>query len=181
MKKIMIFLVAIISVLTLINCKEKDNEQNILPEATQTGAKTGGAIVNGKIWIASNKYINPIGGVGTYCELYDQTAIINIDLRSVEVNSRIFLKTEIPNFELIKSYFLTENVDSKVYIYAIYSDNQKGFSTQPNSEYVGELKISRLDIKTQIVSGTFSFKAFDLYKNNGSIEVKDGRFDRKFD
>lgn len=181
MKHFKFSLILIFFLLLFLNCKERENDSSSLPEATQSGAKTGGAIVNGKIWVASNKYVNTLGGAGTYCEMYDNTAIIRIDLRNVTDNSRIFLKTAIQNFQLNKTYYLPQNPDTKDYDYAIYSDNEKGFSTQPNSQYLGEIKISRLDIQNQIVSGTFNFKGLDLYGNNGEIEVKDGRFDRKFD
>ena len=181
MKQFNFTLIFIVFLLLFSNCKERENDSISLPEATQSGAKTGGAIVNGRIWVASNKKVNTLGGNGTYCEMYNKTAIINIDLRNVADNSRIFLKTAIQDFQLNKTYFLSQNPDTKDYDYATYSDNDKGFSTQPNSKYIGEINISRLDIQNQIVSGTFNFIGLDLYGNNGEIEVKDGRFDRKFD
>ena len=181
MKQLNFTLIFITFLLLFSNCKERENDINSLPEATQSGAKTGGAIVNGKVWVASNKYVNTLGGDGTYCEIYNNTAVIRIDLRNANDNSRIFLKTAIQNFQLNQTYYLMQNPDTNDYDYATYSDNDKGFSTQPNSQYVGEINISRLDIQNHIVSGTFNFKGLDLYGNNGEIEVKDGRFDRKFD
>lgn len=51
------------------------------------------------------------------------------------------------------------------------------FAKQPN--HTGKLKITRLDIPKNIVSGVFEFKAVDEYAN--VVNITDGRFDKKFD
>ena len=164
----------------IINCKKRDNEPDFLPEETQNGANTGGAIVDGKIWVASNKRVNGNHG-GTYCEIYNNNANIEIELNNVSNQSRIFIKALIPNFELNKTYLLKRDTPDSDYNLAYYLDTDKNvYMTQPTSEYNGELKISRLDIKNQIVSGTFTFKARD-YNDSKTINIIDGRFDRKFD
>ncbi|MGX9985774.1 DUF6252 family protein [Soonwooa purpurea] len=66
------------------------------------------------------------------------------------------------------------------YNYANYSDsNFNGYSTQPNSEYIGEVKITKLDLQHQIVCGTFELKGID--HNGNVVNITDGRFDKKFD
>ena len=41
-------------------CRERDADPNVLPPATQTGANTAGCLVDGKVWVASKKYINTV-------------------------------------------------------------------------------------------------------------------------
>ena len=41
-------------------CREQDADPNVLPPATQTGANTAGCLVDGKVWVASKKYINTV-------------------------------------------------------------------------------------------------------------------------
>lgn len=122
------FLPFLILLLLLTNCREKENDSDILPEATQVGARTGGAIVDGKIWVASSKRVNGNTG-GTYCELVNNNADIKIELKHVSDESRIFIKAFIRDFEINKTYFLTENIDTNDYNFAVYSDRDKGYST----------------------------------------------------
>ncbi|MGC4129943.1 MAG: DUF6252 family protein [Bergeyella sp.] len=166
--------------LCLFSCRDKDQDPNVLPEATQHGANTGGALVDGKVWVASTKYLNTLGGAGTYCEKIDNTTLIQIDLRHVSDNSRILIKAAIDNFELNKTYILSQN-DSLDYNFARYIDNNsKWYLTQPNSTYIGKLKITKLNLlQDQMVCGTFEFKAVD--KDGNTVNITDGRFDKKFD
>ena len=153
---------------------DKNVNPNVLPEATQSGKNTAGALVDGKVWVASKNYDSE-----TFVELYNNHAIITIDLKSVSDNSRIFIRASIDNFELNKIYELNQNPESD-FNFATYNDNTgKGYLTQPNSEYICKLKITKLNhVQDQMVCGTFEFKAVD--NNGNAINITDGRFDKKF-
>lgn len=167
----------------LLSCnrdRDKNVNPNVLPDATQSGANTAGALVDGKIWVATTKKINTVGGQGTYCEKYNGYTHIQIDLRNVSDNSRIYFETDILNMELNKMYYLTENTNSGDTNFALFSDNNfKAYYTQPNSVYIGSFKLTRLDLQNQIVSGTFEFKAVDTDGN--TVNITEGRFDKRFD
>lgn len=176
-----ILFLALFSLGLFTACKDDDPNPNVLPEATQSGKNTAGALVDGKVWVATTNYINPTGGLGTFCEKINNTTIIQLDLRHVSDKSRIFFKAEIENFELNKTYILSENLDTTDYNYAIYSDNNyNGYSTQPNSEYIGKLKVTKINLlNDQMVCGTFELKAID--HNGNTVNITEGRFDKKFD
>lgn len=175
------FLFLAILSLCLFSCKDRESDPNVLPEATQSGKNTAGALVDGRVWVATESYLNSTGGAGTFCEKINNTTIIQIDLRHISDKSRIFFKAEIEDFELNRTYDLYENIDTSDYNYAYYSDNSgNGYMTQPNSEYIGKLKITKLNLLSdQMVCGTFELKAID---HNGKVlTITDGRFDKKFD
>lgn len=175
-----LFLLSLLAIGLFTACKDREPDPNVLPQATQSGANTAGALVDGKVWVATTNYINPIGGLGTFCERINNTTIIKVDLLHISDKSRIFFNARIENFELNKTYILSENLDIMDYNYANYSDsNFNGYSTQPNSEYIGKLKITKLDLQHQIVCGTFELKAIDHIGN--VVNITDGRFDKKFD
>lgn len=165
--------------LSLFACNDREQNTTVLPPATQTGANTGGALVDGKVWVASIKYINQQGGSGTFCENVGNYYKIQIDLRGSTNTSRILIQLNKENFEINKVYDLPISLDDYNKIGASYGDSNNNifFAQQPN--FTGKIKITRLDIPNNIVSGTFEFKAVD---NNGHIiNITDGRFDKKFD
>ena len=54
MKKLIFLIFAIIG---LISCKNRDQDFNTLPEVTDWGANTAGALVDGKVWVANYRSI----------------------------------------------------------------------------------------------------------------------------
>ncbi len=160
--------------------KDRYANPNVLTEATQSGANTAGALIDGKIWVATKNRLNTANGSGTYCEKYNDNYIIKLDLRS-DVNNysnSIFIKVLIINLELNKNYSIINQDPNSDYNYAIYTDKDgEYYSTESN--YVGTIKISRIDMQNHIVSGNFEFKAMG---DKGTIvNIVDGRFDKRFD
>lgn len=165
-------------ILSFLSCKERDADPNVLPPATQTGANTAGCLVDGKVWVATTKYQSTLGGAGTFCENTGEYYKVQLDLRNVSDESRIFIQLNKQNLEIGKIYDLPILMDDNNKIGASFNNNNRTFfSSSPN--YTGKIKITRLDIPNNIVSGTFEFKAVD---NEGNVvTVTDGRFDKKFD
>lgn len=166
------------SILTLcfFSCKDRESDPNVLPEATQSGKNTAGALVDGKVWIATTEFIYP---KGTYCENFGNKTKIALDLRQIKNkgSNSIEIIAVIEGFELNKTYTISENPEVG-YNFANYT-NGNGVSFLTNPNYTGKIKITRLDLQNQIVSGTFEFKAVD--DNGNIVNITDGRFDKKFD
>lgn len=174
-----LFFLALLSIGLFSSCKDDDQDQNVLPEATQSGKNTAGALINGKVWVATTKKLNS-NNAGTYCEKLNDNYLIKLDLRKDpdRYTESIYLIVSIPNLELNQTYEVVNQTPDDGYNYASYTSNDKvSYSSNPNN--TGRIKITRLDLQNQIVSGTFEFNAVD---NNGNVvNITDGRFDKKFD
>lgn len=172
MKKIFII---VITIVLISSCKDKDQETDILPEATQSGKNTGGAIVDGKVWVAKIEAPSstPGGNNTSYSntgnkfnleitlrEYNNETSLIKLYINDVQhLSPKTYSISPLPNFE---GYYTTSN-----YIKYDIKPSTGGFIT-----------ITNFDFFKQVVSGTFSFKAENL--NGEIINVTDGRFDKKY-
>lgn len=161
--------------LCLFSCRDRDPDPNVLPEATQSGKNTGGALVDGKVWVASTKFIYP--PEGTFCEKMNDTYNIHIFLKHLSNNTNLTLNAKIKDLVIGQEYVLPQssNPDTD---YGIYSNSSFIYMTSlPN--YKGKIKITRIDLQNQIVCGIFEFRAID--SNGNIVNITDGRFDKKFD
>jgi len=172
MKKIVFLLLA---TALLLNCKDRDQDTDVLPEATQSGKNTGGAIVNGKLWVAKVQSPSSIaGGNITYYGHVGNTYKLEITLQEVNYQSSQ-IKLYITDAQDIAPK--TYNVNPSSNIEGYYTD--KDFvKYDVTSSTGGSVTITHFDIFKQIVSGTFSFKAEN--SNGEIITIADGRFDKKF-
>ncbi|SDF17521.1 DUF6252 family protein [Epilithonimonas hungarica] len=177
MKNLLFF--TLLSIGLLSSCKDDEQDQNVLPEATQSGKNTAGALINGKVWVATTKKLNS-NNDGTYCEKLNENYLIKLDLRKNpdRYTESIYLIVSIPNLEINQTYEVINQTPDDGYNYATYISNDKvSYSSNPNNS--GRIKITRLDLQNQIVSGTFEFKAKD--SNGNIVTITEGRFDKKFD
>ena len=175
MKYILILL--LISSLTACDKNDDDSPQepvSQLPPETTTGANTFGALLDGESFIPSGG-INPLDA---------QYQLINGD-RFFSVRG----KRRDQDFNLI-SLSLSTNAKElqEGQTYVLGSESTMGgvsgkygfrgdfFDTDDQNS--GELTITRLDLNTQIVSGTFFF---DIIDQNGNLrQIREGRFDMRF-
>lgn len=162
--------------LSLFACNDREQDTNVLPEATQTGANTAGCLVDGKVWVATTKYLTPFSN---YAEQNNGHYIISLTLKSREETYRnsISIKLSLNNLVLDKEYSLPYS-DNTSENFANYQDIN-GDDFYASTVVPGKIKITRLDIPKNIVSGTFEFKAVN--KDGNVINITDGRFDKKFD
>jgi len=156
---------------------DKNADAETLPAITQSGARTGGAIVNGKVWVASKNDVGTANGMGTYCQQIKDKTYIRVDLRGINDQSRIWIKVEIDDLELNKTYSIAPNNS--------INDNVITYSTTNDDVYFNvkndcKLKITRLDLDQRIVSGTFELK-LQKYPTDDTVDITEGRFDRRFD
>lgn len=157
----------------LICCKDRDQDQAILPPATQTGANTGGALIDGKIWVAKDEYptLNGGGGNSTIYEQANGEYKMKIVFRQVDnLENRIVIYISDVSEITAKTYILDENN------VAGYENGLDYYIT--NIGYTGSITFSKFDRVNKIASGIFNFKA----KNTEGkiVTVTDGRFDKRF-
>jgi|GEM_PF-305925 len=155
------------------------NSDDSMPAATQTGAETFACYVNGK------PFINRLGWLDCFYGLIDGEyyfVIGGIDERYTDTSDPLSIglettKKTISEGEVLK---LLERSDGNALgdaRFSFSSSYNKYSST--NSEYSGELTITKLDFENRIVSGTFWFD-IQHPKTGERVQIREGRFDALF-
>ena len=176
--------------LALPGCKKEGSSP--LPEATNVGANTAGCYINGQPFVATGFGSGPgrvqgLGGGFSYDSAYylrmngkfgDREGSLHIFLNSVPRNT---------NQSLVKIFLLNQNtpfmpaaVPSQCQSYAAFFP-----SDSPREVYVtdvrhtGRVTFSYVNISNVLAAGTFSFVAVSSIDPTKTLQVTDGRFDRK--
>ena len=161
------------AVLCLSGCEEDDTNQT-LPPPTQTGKNILACKIDGKSFInkgAINCFYQNIDG-----EYYFGISGENDEIETMMVHLGTIKKTISENEIII----LSEPVDGKAeggVFFSLGSGIGDGAGT--NSEYTGEMHITKFDTNKQIVSGTFWFDVKHPVTGK-RVEVRDGRFDAQY-
>lgn len=165
---------------TLFACSKKTES---LPEATQIGAGTFGARVNGNFWV-------PMGfGVVPTAPLLEANFAAN---NSIRINARNFGKSPTETeFEIFLfnipgpgTILLNQNTatfpnQSASYAYYIERRFTPRFQYITTAAFTGRVEISRFDPVNKIISGTFEFTAKETSDSGSPLTVTEGRFDLK--
>jgi hypothetical protein len=176
MKKLLLLL---LTTFILSSCNKDDNpfsSKDQLPAETQAGANTVGCLINGQVYLPSQRGINsPIN-----CQYeYINNEFFFIMSFSDDKNSgpNVSVQTLRINLSQGETYILNKNsIDNGDFTggggaYRLSSSNKY----YTNAIKRGELKITRVDLSNSIISGTFWF---DAINSNGEIvEIRSGRFD----
>jgi len=174
MKKLFYFTLILFSFFT--SCHDDDNQNpNVLPEATQVGANTGGTLIDGKVWVAKKEFpdLNPGGNNTEYNSNLEKEYKLRIILNGINSNERIILYIE-DNVEITQKKYLFINKNG-----ASYDKNlQNFFSTKYESK--GSITITKFDKKNKFVSGIFHFEAVNGNGDGTKVVVTEGRFDKKY-
>ena len=152
-----------------------------LPAATQIGANTFGAKVDGKFWVPQ--------GFGPF-PANDILIARMTGTTHLQINAKNFASS--PNeteFEILVTgitgpgtYQLNNNVSlpaSTSYGYYVKRNFTPENEWLTSSTNTGSVTITRLDIAARIVSGTFQFNAMNIYNTPQLLTVTEGRFDLK--
>ena len=177
MKKI---LVVCLSLFLLAACNKTVDE---LPAATQTGANTFGAKVDGKMWVPRGFGAFPANDI-LEARLAGPTEIL--------INARDFSSSPTETeFEILitgvtgpGTYLLNNNVSlpaSSSYGYYVKRRLTPENEWLTSSTYTGSVTITKFDITNRIVSGTFQFNALNQYNTPQPLSVTEGRFDLTFE
>lgn len=167
------------TVLTLTCCDKDDNKNKApleqLPPATQTGANTGGCLVDGQAFLPKGYF--PDGNLT--CNYIDGKDF-NIGIAQKYDNQTIVVDVISYNKKLVvgETYILNENAaDSKFGEYTIF-ENTGRHSYNTTTTITGELKITNHNFNKAILSGTFWF---DAINSDGKIvKIREGRFDMQY-
>ena len=152
-----------------------------LPATTQTGARTVGCLVNGKVLIPHKE------GIGSPVNCFYQPDE-NVDyyftmaFSDMRGNSSVGVQISNRKSELIlnKIYILNknriDNLDYKGSGGSYDTDVRNYFYT--NNITTGELKITKIDLTKGIIAGTFWFDAVN--SKGEKVEIREGRFEWGF-
>lgn len=180
--------------LALSGCKK--NSSSPLPEATNTGANTAGCYINGQPFVATGFGSGPgrvqgLGGGFSYDSAYYLR--MNGKFGDREGSLHIFLNS-VPDYKnqlLIGAYPLNRTTPylpaaalAQCFNYAVFfpNDNPKELYGT-DAQHVGVVRLTYVDLTNvtvkRVAAGTFEFTAVSNLDPTKTIQVTDGRFDRK--
>ena len=166
--------------LTAMSCKKnKDNQNDLLPPVTQTGANTFGCLVNGKVYIPKG-----YSGTGTpnpkiSLEFFNGKLILGIVTNQLENGNSV---------GFVDIYFFDSVLSPGIYNYPDKMNFSIGWSKVINNCFTpagdttvkkwGDAVITKFDNANKIVSGNFNCK----FKTQtcDTVFITNGRFDFKF-
>ena len=169
------FLFLLMILIGLLSCKDEYQDSSILPAVSQSGKNTGGALVDGKVWVAKKEYIGKyMGGLINMYEYVNNEYKAQVYLSALNGSGMISINlTSRTDFDTNTVYTL-DNAKSN---YAVYgSSSHNAYFT--DSINVGTFKFTKFDKVKRIFSGTFQFKARNF--DGKLVNVSEGRFDKRF-
>jgi len=175
-------LAACIVTILLISCKKSVSE---LPPATETGANTFGAKVDGNFWVPSG-----FGPINANSVLRAHFAIDNglyIEAKNLASSPKeseflIFIKgVDAPGTYLLNMHSAGYPNQSVSYAYYVKRNITPENEWRTSDQYTGSVTVTKLDKVSKIVSGTFQFNAINLYNTPVTLTVTEGRFDIKYE
>lgn len=180
---------ALFSLLALGACKKKLVYPTlILPEATQVGNNTGGAKIDGQVWLpattlfvgAPTRVMYHRGSTG-----YQLTVSLSraTDPESAPLNDTS-IRIYVPDIRSAGTVALNQQSNPSLvntpahatFTYAKPSPDQV-LITGPDAP--GQLTVTRLDTVARVISGTFEFRAREI-RGSATVQVTEGRFDLKY-
>ncbi len=162
-------------------CKKSVTDDD-LPPATQTGANTFGAKVNGQAWIPQRFGAVPASNI-LEARFVGNDLIINArnfanSPNETEFEIRVIGATGPGNYSFNTNVTHPSFASSYAYYVKRNINPQNEWITSATS--TGTVNITRLDPSARIVSGTFSFNALNIYNAPEPLSVTEGRFDVKY-
>lgn len=166
--------------LTVFNSCKKEIKS--LPDATQTGANTFGAKINGENWGPLGAGIVPTAPTLEARFSADSSVFINVRNFSrspVETEMEIYLQ----HLSVPGTYSINRNTEvypGHTASYAYYVKRNISVTDEwiTSSSATGQIQVTKMDWANRIISGTFQFIANAKY-GSAAITVTEGRFDVK--
>lgn len=161
------------------SCKK---EIKTLPEASQTGAGTFGAKINGENWGPLKAGILPTAPILEAHFSGDSSVYINarnFSRTPIETEMEIYLR----NVSSPRIFQLNQNTEvapgqSASYGYYVKRNISVTDEWITSSSATGQVVVTKIDWVAKIISGTFEFTGNSLY-GSPPINVTEGRFDVK--
>ncbi len=169
-------------VLAFAACKKEVDE---LPEATQTGANTFGARINGELWTPQGFGIAPTAPTleASYAA---QGGTIRINARNFSSSpTETEVELYLTNVSAPDTFALNQNTQKYpnqtgnygYYIKRRFMPQEEWITT---SGATGSVAVTKFDTLAKIISGTFSFSAANIYDNSQRLSITEGRFDIRY-
>ena len=170
--------VLFISSLLLFSCKKEVKE---LPEATQTGAQTFGAKIDGNFWVPQGFGALPANDI-LESRMAGRNLIINArNFSSSPIETEFEL--HINNILAPGTYLFNKEVQhpssDENYVYYVKRNFTPINEWINSSSHTGSVTITRIDTVALIASGTFQFTLENTSGNGETKTITDGRFDVK--
>ena len=165
----------------LASCTKEITE---LPEATQSGANTLGARINGELWGPQGFGIAPTAPLLEAKYYFDQTSYLinarNFSKQPTETELEIFLMGITGPGTYYLNTSTTKNPSGRV-SYAHYVERKVNPINEwiTSAQYTGSVTITKADTVNRILSGTFEFRAGTILGTAEPLTVTEGRFDVK--
>jgi hypothetical protein len=170
----------------------KDDPEVSLPAATHTGANTAGCRINGQVFVASGygSGLGKVEGMGGGFNANNKYYLrLNGTLKGQEGSLHVFIDTL--NQAVIGNYPLNQSTPilpaaspllCRSYA-AFFPDNNSREVYTTDASHLGEAVITHFinltNSRASITSGTFEFVAVSNLDPTKTIQVTEGRFDRK--
>ncbi len=175
--KVKIYLAGLL--LLLFSCKKEVKE---LPPATQTGANTFGAKIDGNLWVpqgfgpfpASNLLEARLLGNNFYLTAQ------NFSSSPYETEFDIVLIGLTGTGTFILNTDLTHPSSLNSYAYYVRRQLTPLNEWITSSAHTGSVTITRFDTAARIISGTFQFTGGEVSDAKPPVLVTEGRFDVKY-
>jgi hypothetical protein len=173
MKKLILFLPLFA---LLISCKKEVTE---LPAATQTGANTFGAKVDGSFFVPQGFGGLPANDILEARWIGNDFLVIarNFSSSPNEKEMEIFLKNAKNGGTFTLNTTLSYPTTAASYGYYVKRNVNPEFEWMTSATTTGTVTLTRVDTVQRIVSGTFSFSGKELFGAAADITVTEGRFD----
>jgi hypothetical protein len=177
MKKTILF--SSLALILFASCKK---EISGLPEATQTGANTFGARVNGEMWIpqqfgpfnASNLLEARLLGNNFYLKAQNFASSPNESEFDLAIGGLTGTGTYSLN---VNTNYPSQGVNYGYYVKRNLTPINEWITSASN---IGSITITRFDTTARIISGTFQFTGGEINNSASAVSVTDGRFDVKY-
>jgi len=196
MKKVLLSLLVISSLSLMLGCDDEEDKKDAAGgggvPATQTGAGTMGATVDGAAWVAGYNVpgvpAQTAWGVATGGYIVAWGMKVNLNTSTLVGKTEsigLYVAATAPG-----TYNLTFGAGTNYGTYTILETTGGGTTTTKNQTYItnatnatGSVTITKYDTANKILSGTFNFKAEytdpkTLVKSY--VDIKNGVFDIKY-
>ncbi|WP_417857731.1 hypothetical protein [Xanthomarina gelatinilytica] len=186
-------IILFLGILTFSGCSKKDDNrfEPTLPSITQNGENTFGCYANGIL-------ITPRDGTGTFNSPDYGLRFVNVPGNSYDIDVHDFASEKTSSINLhivgldsigVGEYIVDESncndgIDSpntNNIFCRIWVEEENLYKTYCSVENSGVINITRYDIDSRIISGTFSCRAAAFEDPTDIIEITQGRFDIKWD
>lgn len=170
------FVIILCVLLLCFSCK-KEEENEVLPQLTNTGVGSFGFLLNNEVWLPRQlrfPLFPPPSKLD--CSYFPESGRLHISARR-EYNDSI--KYEDIYLEVYSIFHAGQYPfnNNSVSFYRVFSDKTSELYDE-NDFLTGNCEITFIDTTTKIISGTFAISF--LKTTNKSINVKNGIFDLKY-